>query len=402
VSASASGATTAVPLDSARLQALQGAVTKIASQTSGSAITGAIDGAIADGFSDDGGALITQTGGGVHFNFSAEPNQAALHDGSSAFDAVMSARASVEPESGPWNGLGGQGSLAQPWANSGRVNDTYGALGYANNPMPTKAPPSAMVPPKDWQVWAEVQGTGWNTNVSNGDIVGTQTNALLGVTRRLTPDLLIGAFGGYETFGYGSNTLNGRLDGDGWTGGGYVGWRIWPGLRFGAAVARSGIGYDGVSGTASATFPGNRWVASTGLTGTYTMARLLIEPSAKVHVLWEHDNQYLDSLGTVQNAIDFSTGRASGGAQVTYPWYADAWVAIAPYVGAYADYYFNNNGGVPLLLPTQFVQGFAGRVTAGLAYNINNGPKLSVGGELGGIGNDFLTWSARGRVSWPF
>jgi hypothetical protein len=38
----------------------------------------------------------------------------------------------------------------------------------------------------------------------------------------------------------------------------------------------------------------------------------------------------------------------------------------------------------------------------GLAYNINNSPELSVGGELGGIGNDFLTWSARGRVSLPF
>jgi hypothetical protein len=34
--------------------------------------------------------------------------------------------------------------------------------------------------------------------------------------------LLIGAFGGYETFGYSSNTLNG----DGWTGGRF--WRsIW-------------------------------------------------------------------------------------------------------------------------------------------------------------------------------
>jgi hypothetical protein len=27
--------------------------------------------------------------------------------------------------------------------------------------------------------------------------------------------------------------------------------------------------------------------------------------------------------------------------------------------------------------------------------------KLSLGGELGGIGNDFLTWSVRGRASLP-
>jgi hypothetical protein len=68
----------------------------------------------------------------------------------------------------------------------------------------------------------------------------------------------------------------------------------------------------------------------------------------------------------------------------------------------YVDYYFNNNGGVPLLLPTQFVQGWAGRVTAGLACNIKGVANLSVGGELGGLGNDFVTWSLRGRVSVPF
>jgi hypothetical protein len=70
--------------------------------------------------------------------------------------------------------------------------------------------------------------------------------------------------------------------------------------------------------------------------------------------------------------------------------------------GEVTDSYFDNNGGAPLLLLTQFIQGWAGRVTAGLAYNINGGPKLSVGGELGGIGNDFLTWSVRGRASLPF
>jgi hypothetical protein len=53
-------------------------------------------------------------------------------------------------------------------------------------------------------------------------------------------------------------------------------------------------------------------------------------------------------------------------------------------------------------LPTQFIQGFAGRVTGGVAYNINGGPKLSLDGELGGLGNDFLTWSVRGRASLPF
>ena len=77
-------------------------------------------------------------------------------------------------------------------------------------------------------------------------------------------------------------------------------------------------------------------------------------------------------------------------------------MTIAPYVGAYADYYFNNSNTVPLLLPNQFVQGWSARLTGGLNFNVAGGAKISVGGELGGLGNDFLTWSARGRASVPF
>jgi Autotransporter beta-domain len=337
-------------------------VTRVEALASGAAISGAAGSAVAEGFSDNGGAFITQTSGGLHFNFAAEPNQTP-HDRSSAFDAVMSARESVQPESGLLNNLNGPSSFAQPWRNSGRSDDPSGALGYASNPMPTKAPPLAVAPPKDWQVWADVRGTGWNTNVSTGDIVGGQVNALLGITRRITPNLLIGVLGGYETFDYASNTLDRRLKGDGWTAGGYLGWRLWPGLRFEASVARSGVSYHGFAGAdafgpaASGTFPGNRWVASTGLTGTYNLARWEIEPSAKVYALWERDSQFVESGGALVNAASFATGRASGGAKVAYPWYADARVAIAPYVGAYADYYFDNNGGAPLLLPTQFIRG---------------------------------------------
>ena len=118
--------------------------------------------------------------------------------------------------------------------------------------------------------------------------------------------------------------------------------------------------------------------------------------------LSEHDNQYLDSLGTVQNSNNFSIGRASGGVKLAYPWLFGTTMTIAPYVGAYADYYFNNSNTVPLLLPNQFVQGWSARLTGGLNFNVAGGAKISVGGELGGLGNDFLTWSARGRASVPF
>ena len=81
------------------------------------------------------------------------------------------------------------------------------------------------------------------------------------------------------------------------------------------------------------------------------------------------------------------------------------WGAVAtlsPYVGLYANYYFSSDNAA-LLLPTQFVQGWAARTSAGLSYNVVGGAKVLVGGEVGGLGSqNFTVWSLRGRASVPF
>lgn len=77
---------------------------------------------------------------------------------------------------------------------------------------------------------------------------------------------------------------------DGWTLGSYLGWRFALGLRFDAAAAYSGIGYDGTA-------------------GTYAFD---IEPSAKLYALWERENVYTGSLGILQADRAFCTGRNWG------------------------------------------------------------------------------------------
>jgi len=400
-----------VPADSVRLRALQVAVTKVEAQASGDAFAGAVAGAIADGFSEGGGALITPSSNGLRLNFAAEPDAVGPTAGrvTDRYDPVLAARTGALRDSALTQSELNQSGLpasvrsftGEPSTASARVDDAFAGLAYAK-PMVTKAP-RPLPATKEWQLWADVRGTGWNTDPSAGDIRGGQINAIAGLTRKLTPDFLVGVLGGYENFDYTSQTLNGRLKGDGWTVGGYLGWRLWPGVRFDAAVARSGISYNGASGTAAAAFPGNRWLGTAGLTGTYRTQWLEIEPSAKVYAVWEHDNAYLDSLGTQQAENRFSTGRASSGVKVAYPMRWDAMTTLAPYVGVYADYYFSSNNAEALLLPTQFVQGWAARVTGGLSYNVAGGAKVSVGGELGGLGSqNFTTWSVRGRASVPF
>jgi hypothetical protein len=397
--------TVQIPPDSLRLRALQVAVSKVEAQASGGAFEGAVAGAIADGFAEGGGALMTPSENGVRFNFAADPDASASdRRAGEQYDSASALRRSALRDSG----LSAMNEnlpasvrsyMPNPSVGSGRVDDAFTALADAR-PIPSKAPPP-FAAPKEWLLWADVRGTGWNTDPSAGDIRGGQINAIVGLTRKFTPDFLVGVLGGYENFNYTSQTLNGRLKGDGGTVGGYIGWRIWPGVRFDAAVGYSGISYDGVSGTASASFPGTRWLASGGLTGTYRLPWLEIEPSAKVYAIWERDSSYVDSLGTLQAENTFSTGRASTGVKVAYPIYWGA-AAVAPYVGLYADYYFSSENAV-LLLPTTFVQGWAARTTVGVSYNVLGGARLLVGGEVGGLGSqNFTVWSVRGRASVPF
>ncbi|MGE4254461.1 MAG: IPT/TIG domain-containing protein [Xanthobacteraceae bacterium] len=355
-----------IPADSARLQALQAGVTKLVAQSSGQTMSGAVDSAIADGFSD-GGDFMRPSDNGVRFNFPVDPER----------------RSTVDE----------------------RVGSSFAALGQNVYKAP-RAAPAAYIP-REWLAWAEVRGTGWSTSVQSGDIRGGQVNALVGVTRKVTPDFLLGVFGGYETFDYSSQTLNGTLKGDGWTFGGYLGWRFLPGLRFDASLARSGISYDGVAGIASGSFTGQRWFVSGGLTGTYkTVQGMEIEPSARVYALWESESGCVDNLGIQHPDRNFSTGRASAGAKFAYPWLWSSGTTLTPYVGVYGDYYFNKDDavalGAPFLLPAEHVDGFAGRFTSGLALSFAGGPRLSVGGEIGGIGNDFLHWSVRARGAVPF
>lgn len=386
-----------IPADSLKLRALQAMATPMVSQFSGQAISGAIDNAIAEGFSDGGGSLVSPNNSGIRFNFSAESRD----DDQKASSSVGS--------SAPFGSASSSQAGGVTSTKSSRVEDAFGALAYAS---PIKAP-RRFTEQREWLGWTEVRGATLDRWSSSGTgapstLYGNQINALAGLTRKLAPNFLIGAFGGYETFEYRSDQLQGRLKGDGWTVGSYLGWKITQTLRFDAAVGYSGIGYDGTAGTASGTFNGNRWLVSGGLTGTYESHGLQIEPSARVYALWEHENAYTDTLGTLQSARDFSTGRASGGLKLAYPvmWSS---VAVAPYVGLYGDYYFNSDSAaVPVAslatVSAAILDGWSARVASGANLKFANGAQISVGAERGGIGssNGAALWTYRARASMPF
>ncbi|MBR1153710.1 autotransporter domain-containing protein [Bradyrhizobium sp. JYMT SZCCT0428] len=295
--------------------------------------------------------------------------------------------------------------LASLDASSNRIDDNFSALGYAGKDRTVTRGPSPAAPPHDWLAWIDVRGTDFSRNTIGNDLRGTQVNALSGLTRRFTPNFLTGVLGGYETFDYRSDSLQGRLKGDGWTVGSYLGWKISQNIRFETGFAYSVIGYDGMAGLAAGSFSGNRWLVTGSLTGTYNSYGIQIEPSARIYALWEHENAYNDTFGTLQTARDFSVGRASGGVKMSYPvhWWATS--LLMPYIGLFGDYYFNSDsaGTAAAAIPSKLIlDGRSARAVSGLTATFGNGAQIAVGAERGGIGSSFGLWTYRARATLPF
>jgi subtilisin family serine protease len=142
--------------------------------------------------------------------------------------------------------------LASPDASNKYVEDGFSALGYARDDrLVTKTTRPLAAASRDWLAWIDVRGANFNGNTLGGDLKGTQINAIAGLTRKFTPDFLVGVLGGYEHFDYRSQAFNGVLKGDGWTAGGYLGWRLTPNLRFDAGAAWSDILANDTAGMAA-------------------------------------------------------------------------------------------------------------------------------------------------------
>jgi len=377
------------PADSLKLRKLQLAVMPLEANTSAQAITGAIDSAIGAGFSGTCPIAPTPNGSGFTYCFDGEAQNP---------PPAQQARA--------------------------KIDDDFAALGYTDLPGTRwSAPQDARVaadlrpqamspgvvpykPPRAWLAWIDVRGSEVLRTSSTDDLHGLQGNAMFGLTRRFSPRFLIGVTAGYENFDYSSDAYNGVLRGQGFTGGGYIGFLFNEHLRFEAAGTWSDILVDGTAGAASGKFTGQRWLGFGNLTGSFGLLGTTFEPSAQVYTLWEHENAYTDSLGTLQPNHDFDTGRASGGIKASHAFPAGA-VNIVPYVGLYGDYYFSmdnatTESSLSAVSSVPLLQGWAARANGGVTTAFRSGAQVSVGGELAGIGNTTQIWTVTLRGNVPF
>jgi Big-like domain-containing protein/autotransporter-like protein/IPT/TIG domain-containing protein len=370
-----------IPAASVRLHEMELLTMPMAAQIFGQAVTGAANAAIAAGFIGNPQPL-TASSSGFTYYFTADPEAQAVNN--------------------PSKDDGVKRFVASPDGTGNRFDRDFDALAYAG---PTKAPPKPPAPPRDWLAWIDVRATQFDRSPSANttDLSGGQLDAIAGITRRLTPDFLVGVLGGYEHFDFTSQALGSRLKGDAWSSGAYFGWRVTEHIRFDTTATWSDVAAGGSADAATGNFTGQRWLLASGLTGTYGWQSLEFQPSARVYALWEHDNAFVDSLGTAQGSNEFSTGRASGGLKVSYPW---AWlptVNLSPYAGIYGDYYFSRENSDTVGLTTvPLLQGWSARVTGGLSIAFKSGASVNVGAELGGLGSDTQIWTFIARGNVPF
>jgi len=286
----------------------------------------------------------------------------------------------------------------QPSAVTRRANEAFAQLG--DGVLVTKAPGKQYLSGL-WSVWADISGAGFNQSAGGG-LNGNQINATAGIGYKLRSNVVVGLFGGYENFNYDFAALEGRLKGNGGTLGTYAGWAITPMLRWDAMLGWTGLSYDDTASTASGSFTGSRWLFSTTLSGSYRVRQFVLEPSASVFALNEHQSAYTDSLGTAHDAISFSSGRASLGGRVLLLTQVQSF-PITPYVGFYGDRYFASDSAALAGAPSAgFGDSWSARAAAGVSMPLLKAGTLSLGGDYGGIGANYKVWTGTARANVPF
>jgi len=339
------------PTESDKLSGVQIGGTRQVASVSASAISASVFGAISGAFSPDGSTLAMGPNG-ITMNFYVAP----ANDGSSALQAI------------------------------GGADD------------------SALAPAQDINIWANIRGSGIvRINPSAADLNGAQINVTAGLGYRLLPDLTIGAFTGYESFGYDFKSLSGRLDGRGGTVGAYAGWLLAPNLRWDVLGGWSALSYDANSGGASGHFSGSRWLASTALTGQFELGDFTIEPTINAQGIWEHQQAWTDSLGGAQAARDAASGRIALGGRVMAPSTDLGDLTITPYVGFYGDWHFAGTDALPSGVDEiGLAKGWSGRIIGGVDLVSSGAGSLGLSGEYGGLGSDYGRWTANARAGWSF
>lgn len=252
---------------------------------------------------------------------------------------------------------------------------------------------SVVSPDTRMTMWADLAGTAWDGDqTADGD----QINFNAGIGYNISPDMVVGLFGGYESYDYDARSVLGDISGDGATIGVYAGWQASPDWRLSGHVGWSRLDYDirtnvgGPGGIITGSYDADRVMASLTARGNYAFSHGIFEPLARIYALREDHDAWTDSTGFIQAAATDVTGRGTiGGTWKFAPVMASSG-DISPYVGLFGDYLFGDID-QPFIVGGPTPDGLSGRVSTGFTLASTNGFVFGVDGQIGLLGSGEFT-----------
>ena len=361
--AAASSAPGTTPTNSQIIDQTRQVFGKVGAQASTITVSNSTTGAITDAF--NGGGTTSFAAGGFRTSFAA-------------IDNAQNADDKSEKKSDPFA--------------------SFNALGYGKAPY-TKAPPVVRSP---WHLWVEGRFTGFiDRGATNFD--GWHNNATAGASYLFTDRFLLGALVAYENFRYGFNNPAAVTSqrGDGFSGGGYFGWKFYDRMRLDGMITYGRLNYDTAAGATTGSFGADRLTGMGKLSGRYGMGTFYVEPSASVTIASEKQDAFTDSAAVAHNALNFTVGRASTGATVGTP---IAWgnIIVTPSFGAFGDYRFGDQTVSAASVVPTFGNGWSAHVTGGLSFAMPGNITASATGEYGGLGDQIQYWRATANLGVRF
>jgi hypothetical protein len=191
------------------------------------------------------------------------------------------------------------------------------------------------------------------------------------------------------------------LDGNGVSGGGYFGWKIYDRMRLDGMLTYGRIDYGAGAGGVSGSFGADRITGMSKLSGRYGMGTFWLEPSAMLTIASERQDSFTDTAAVFHDKFNFTVGRSSNGATVGTP---IAWgqCIVTPTFGAFGDYRFGDQTTAAANVVPTFNNGWSAHVNGGLSIAMPGNVTASATGEYGGLGDAIQYWRARGSLGVKF
>jgi outer membrane autotransporter protein len=266
-------------------------------------------------------------------------------------------------------------------------------LGYYDQPY--SRPRNALRPGLD--IWAEGHLSFYEDGTGGLSRDGRFGIVYLGADVPLSKSVLFGALVQFDWTEekLDDPALSGKVQGNGWMAGPYIGVKLAPSLLFDARVAwgtsQNDITLtDALAGTRTGSFDTTRWLATATLTGNYQQGPWRLSPQAGLAYGNEKNDAFTNSLGQVVSGNDVSIGRFTVGSEVGYRIVLRDGTLMEPHIGLTGIWNFHSDdlviNGV-LVTPNRT----RAKLEGGVILRSPSGPSVRAAVSYDGIGDGDLT-----------